>query len=216
MSYRVPSKLGSGNSIMALLSSQTGERQRIYAVHVCTYACMDGCLCCFNQLDLENFSCFIERKKALPSVLLVHWSHDVLFLCIPHPSPGDWWEISAADAAHWCAYWPLYSPGTGPQDLRASHQGPPAVPLRRRRGRLLHGLRRTGQASEGEGENRDSVNATVSAISAFLCLWKQDKVVGKGKGLDHIWWEERQKWWPSFCGIPIPVIWWSKRLGSVG
>lgn len=41
--------------------------------------------CCFNQLDLEHFSCFIERKKPLPSVLPVHWSHDILFLCIPPP-----------------------------------------------------------------------------------------------------------------------------------
>lgn len=121
----------------------------------------------------------------------------------PSPSLGDWWEISAADAAHWCAYWPLYSPGTGPQDLRVSHQSPPAVPLWRRRGRLLHGLRRTGHASEGEGENRDSVNATVSAISAFLCLCENKTMLGKARAWT-ISGERREAEMTQLSWLPYP------------
>lgn len=38
-----------------------------------------------------------------------------------------------------------------------------------------------GHASEGEGENRDSVNATVSAISAFLCLCENKTTLGRAR-----------------------------------
>lgn len=171
--------------------------------------------CCFNQPYLELFSCLLERKKPLPGLLLCT-NLTMFCFCVSLPLPRRLMgNLCCWCSALMCLLASLFAWDRPSRSTSITSRSSSSATLKKTR--ATPSWAEENGATLVRGRERTGTLSTLLSQPfqpSFACVKTRQRWEGQGLG-PYLVRGGRQKW-PSFRGFLIPVIWWSKRLGSEG